>query len=126
VGAIPARQEMYHIMYISTATIEVASVCFAPFHHICFSTGATVDLMRLRDFQALKSSRWPLGQIWVWGKSSGGSTCTLPRKLFRDFNLLCGDMAPYSACRSSTVCLNFSMCSNAFVRDVGAAKSAGL
>jgi hypothetical protein len=45
--------------------------------------------MRLRDFQVLKSRRWLPGQIWVRGKSSGGSTCTVPRKLFRDFNLLC-------------------------------------
>jgi hypothetical protein len=46
--------------------------------------------MRLRDFQVLKSRRWLPGQIWVRGKSSGGSTCTVLRKIFRDFNLLCG------------------------------------
>jgi hypothetical protein len=27
---------MSHILYLSTATIYIASVCFAPFHHICF------------------------------------------------------------------------------------------
>jgi hypothetical protein len=71
----------------------------------------------------LKSRRWLPGQIWVRGKSSGGSTCTVPRKLFRNFNLLCGVLAPYSACHSSTVCLIFSMCSAAFRQNVGAAYS---
>jgi hypothetical protein len=36
-----------------------------------FFTGATPVLMRLRDFQVLKSRRWLPGQIWVSGKSSG-------------------------------------------------------
>jgi hypothetical protein len=51
-------------------------------------------LMRLKDFQVLRARRWLPGQIWVRGKSSGSSTCTVQRKLFRDFNLLCGVLAP--------------------------------
>jgi hypothetical protein len=71
-----------------------------PHFTIFVFTGATPVLMRFRDFQVLKSRRWLPWQIWVRGKSSGGLTYTVPRKLFRDFNLLCGVLAPSVECVS--------------------------
>jgi hypothetical protein len=84
---------MSHILYFSTATIQVVRVCFAPFHHICFywchpCSNAVKRFPGIEIEEVATRANLGKGEVFRWFNLH----CS--EEAFRDFNLLCGVLAP--------------------------------